>query len=342
MLVVLKKNVSENNVLKIKDTISSLGIESRLMVSGETRIISTDKETPNFDDALLSQLEGVQDIFLSSKPYKLASRDIRPEDTVVRLNGHPIGDQFFTLIAGPCSVESEVQIMKTAEFLASRGVKILRGGAYKPRSSPYSFQGLGKEGLKLLSRAAAKFDMKIVTEAMDPVGLMEVNEFADMIQIGSRNMQNFSLLKAAGKLDKPVLLKRGFSATLEELLLSAEYILSEGNGNVVLCERGVRTFDNQSRNMLDINAVPVLKELTHLPVIIDPSHATGNRDRIIPLSRAALAVGAHGIMVEVHPNPENALSDGPQSLSFEGFNRLIKQLTPIAGALNTPIRGIHE
>ncbi len=342
MIVVLKKDVSENEILTIQNTINSLGMESRLMISGETRVIGTNEETPVFDDAPLRRLEGIQDIYHGAKPYKLASRDFHPENTVVMLDGHPIGDQNFTLIAGPCSVESEDQIMKTAEFLASKGVKILRGGAYKPRSSPYSFQGLGKTGLKLLSVAAARFDMKIVTEAMDPVSLQEVGEFADMIQIGSRNMQNFSLLKAAGKLNKPVLLKRGFSATLEELLLSAEYILSEGNGNVVLCERGVRTFDNQSRNMLDINAVPALKELTHLPVLIDPSHATGNRDRIIPLSRAALAVGADGIMVEVHPQPDKALSDGPQSLSFDGFNQLLEQLKPIARALNTQIRGIHE
>ncbi|MGD9899671.1 MAG: 3-deoxy-7-phosphoheptulonate synthase [Calditrichaceae bacterium] len=342
MLVVLKKNVSENEILTIKNAINSMGIESRLMISGENKIIGTTEVTPGIDDELLRRLGGIQDIFHSAKPYKLASRDFHPADTIVKLGDYPIGDQSFTIIAGPCSVESEEQIMRTTEFLASRGIKIMRGGAYKPRSSPYSFQGLGKAGLKLLSNAAAKFDMKIVTEAMDPVSLMEVDEFADMIQIGSRNMQNFSLLKAAGKLNKPVLLKRGFSATLEELLLSAEYILSEGNGNVVLCERGVRTFDSQSRNMLDINAVPALKELTHLPVLIDPSHATGNRDRIIPLSRAALAVGADGIMVEVHPQPDKALSDGPQSLSFDGFDQLLEQLKPIARALNTQIRGIHE
>ena len=265
-----------------------------------------------------------------SVEYKLASRQNRSEDTLITLGGQIIGGKHFTIIAGPCAVESEAQIDETAAFLAENGIGLMRGGAYKPRTSPYSFQGLGERGLEILAAAGAKYGLRIVTEAMDIVAIERLAENADMIQIGSRNMQNFPLLKAAGKINKPILLKRGLSATINEFLLAAEYILEAGNESIVLCERGGRGFNEYTRNVLDIGAIPLLQQLSHLPVIADPSHAAGRSDLIAPLSRAAAAIGAHGLMIEVHPHPDKALSDGNQSLNFSQFEALLKTIKPFS------------
>lgn len=260
--------------------------------------------------------------------YKLVSRQNHVQDSIIRIGENIFGGENFVIIAGPCAVESEAQINETAEFLSTAGIRMMRGGAFKPRTSPYSFQGLGLKGLQLLAGAGERYGLSIVTEAMDIVAIEQVAEYADMIQIGSRNMQNFPLLKAAGKINRPVLLKRGLSATIDELLLAAEYIFDAGNEQVILCERGVRGFNDHTRNMLDISAIPILQKLSHLPVIADPSHASGRSDLVVPLSRAAVAIGAHGLMIEVHPNPQAALSDSAQSLDFSEFQNLIKEIEP--------------
>ena len=274
-------------------------------------------------------LPGVVQCITVTKPFKLISREIRKEDTVIKLDDIEIGGKDITLIAGPCSVESEEQIFATARQLAKMDVKLLRGGAFKPRTSPYAFQGLGEEGLKLLAKVREETGMKIVSEAIDIEVLDMVAEYVDVIQIGARNMYNYSLLKKAGKINKPVLLKRGLSATLEEFLMAAEYIASQGNFNIILCERGIRTFSDYSRNTLDMNVIPTIKQLSHLPIIIDPSHASGDRKSVIPLSRGAIAAGADGIIVEVHYNPEAALCDGAQSLYPMQFKQLVGQLKKI-------------
>ena len=264
--------------------------------------------------------------------YKLASREVKTEDTIVDIAGVKIGKGKVVVVAGPCAVESEDQIMETAQAVKKAGAAILRGGTFKPRTSPYSFQGLGAKGLKLLAKAGNKFDIPVVTEVVSPEDVGLVSEHADMLQIGARNAQNFALLKACGGSKRPVLLKRGLSGTVEELLLSAEYILDAGNKNVVLCERGIRTFETATRNTLDINAIPLIKQLTHLPLIADPSHGTGKRDLVTPVGKACIAAGADGLMVEVHPQPEYAKSDGPQSLNFNQFKVFMKEIRKIAKA----------
>jgi len=274
----------------------------------------------------LSGLPGIREVLEPSTPYPLVSRERRKKGTVIQVGRVRIGDGSFVVIAGPCSVESREQILKTARVVKKAGAHMLRGGVYKPRTSPYSFQGLGKKGLQYLAEARKITGLPIVTEVLSPADLGMVSEVADVLQIGSRNMQNFPLLKAVGKSARPVLLKRGMMATLEEFLLAAEYILSEGNEQVILCERGIRTFEPSTRNTLDISCVPLLKEWSHLPVIVDPSHASGRRSLVLPLSRAALAVGADGLMVEVHPEPARALSDGFESLDFPAFSALMKDL----------------
>jgi 3-deoxy-7-phosphoheptulonate synthase len=276
----------------------------------------------------------VQEVIHVTRPYQLASREHHPEDTVVDIGGVKVGGKEFTLMAGPCSVESEEQCLKIAEVVAEAGVRIFRGGAYKPRSSPHTFQGLGEKGLEILAGVRERFGLKIVTEAVDTDTLELVARYTDIIQIGARNMQNYSLLRKAGQSGKPILLKRGQSATLEELLLSAEYILAENNPNVILCERGVRTLANHSRNTLDLSAVPFIKSNSHLPIIADPSHGTGRREKVLPLSRASMAVGADGLMVEIHHKPETALSDGAQSITLDMFRDLMKQLRRLAPALD--------
>jgi len=282
----------------------------------------------------LESLGGVLEIIHVSQPYKQVSREWRDEPTIVELpNGTRIGGSEVAVMAGPCAVESEAQIVGIARRLREAGATILRGGAFKPRTSPYSFQGMGEAGLKLLAKAREETGMAIVTEALDGESLALVAEYADVIQIGARNMQNFSLLRRAGRTGKPILLKRGMAATVKDLLLSAEYVLAEGNGQVILCERGVRGFDTHTRNLLDLTAIPVVKSLSHLPIIADPSHGTGLRAKVIPMARAAIAAGADGVMVEVHPDPERAMSDGAQSLYPDQFEELMEQIAVIAEAI---------
>ena len=286
------------------------------------------------DAANFQTLPGVEKVIPVLKPYKLASRDFQKKDTVVKVGSDVrVGGGTFTVMAGPCAVETSEQTLECARRVSKSGARVLRGGAFKPRTSPYAFQGLGREGLEILASARKETGLPVITEVMTVEDVPLVAEFADILQIGARNSQNFNLLDACGRQPKPVLLKRGLSGTIEELLLSAEYILSRGNPNVILCERGIRTYEKATRNTLDISAVPVLKSLSHLPVVIDPSHATGLRHLVAPLSKAAVAVGADGVLIEVHPHPEKALCDGPQSLTPEMFDALIHELRPIAKAV---------
>jgi len=302
-------------------------------IEGEERVVIGVVGTGDVT-ACLESLEAMPQVDLAvriSAPYKFVSREFRPTRTQIRVNGTVIGGEEFVVIAGPCSVESEQQIMETAEAVAAAGARLLRGGAFKPRSSPYDFQGLELEGLKLLRKAKEATGLAILTELMSNADIDLVAEYADIIQIGARNMQNFSLLKAVGKCGRPIMLKRGMSSTIKELLMSAEYIVAHGNPNVILCERGIRTFETETRNTCDIAAVAVLNELTHLPVVVDPSHATGRRSLVPPLARAAVAIGADGLLVEVHPHPERAFSDGAQSLTIPQFKEMMKELEAFFG-----------
>jgi len=279
-------------------------------------------------------LPGVLEVIKVSHPYKLVSREFHPQDSVVSIGGVPVGGEHVVVIAGPCAVETELQCLTVAERIAKTGCRLFRGGAYKPRTSPYSFQGLGEAGLKILAKVREQHGFGIITEAIDNESLELVEQYADVIQIGARNMQNFSLLKRAGRCRKPVMVKRGMSATLEEFLMAAEYVMSEGNYNVILCERGVRTFADHTRNTLDLSVVPAVQRLSHLPIVVDPSHGTGKRNKVTPLSRAAIAVGADGLLVEVHPEPDQALSDGMQSLYPDQFDELmtqVRQIAPVVG-----------
>ena len=289
------------------------------------------------DPRELEVLDGVKEVFRITKPYKLVSRSFRVENTVVEVGGAGIGDDSVVVMAGPCSIEGEEQIHRIAEIVAKAGAKVLRGGAYKPRTSPYSFQGLGGEGLRFLRDAADANGLGTVSEVMDASQVELMGEYVDIFQVGARNMQNFSLLKALGRVNKPVLLKRGLSATVEEMLMSAEYILAGGNHEVIFCERGIRTFETALRNTLDVSAIPVVQQASHLPIIADPSHASGFRDKVAPLARAAVAAGADGLMIEVHEDPEKAKSDGPQSLYPGQFEELMEQLRLIASALGRSI-----
>jgi 3-deoxy-7-phosphoheptulonate synthase len=290
-------------------------------------------------ETLLS-IQGVEEVHSVTKPYKQVSREWREADTIVEVSGGiRFGGPEVPIIAGPCAVESDEQILGIADQVRAMGASLLRGGAFKPRTSPYSWQGLGEEGLKMLARAREATGLAIVTEALDPDGVDLVAEYADVLQIGARNMQNYPLLRRAGRCGKPVLLKRGMSATINELLLAAEYLLAEGNDDVILCERGVRSFDNHTRNLFDLTAVPVVKALSHLPIIADPSHGTGVRDKVIPMARASVAAGADGLMIEVHPDPPSALSDGSQSLYPEQFSELMKQIRVIATAIGRSVKG---
>jgi len=286
---------------------------------------------------VFESMPGVLEVIPVTHAYKLVSREVKPEDSVVKVGGVPVGGGAFTLVAGPCAVESEEQLLTVARAVKAKGAHLLRGGAYKPRTSPYSFQGLGEQGLQLLARAREETGLPVVTEAIDAESVDLVERYADAIQIGARNMQNFALLKRAGRAKKPVLLKRGLAATLEEFLMSAEYILSEGNYQVILCERGVRTFSDFSRNTLDLAVVPAVKQISHLPILVDPSHGTGRRDKVVPMSRGAAAVGADGLIVEVHHDPDRALSDGPQSITPDAFGALVDELRQITGVLGKTI-----
>jgi 3-deoxy-7-phosphoheptulonate synthase len=338
MLVVMQSNATEEQVRAVCERIESLGLKAHAIPGSGRTAIGITGNSGAVDLGTLESFPGVIECIPVTKPYKLVSRDVKEEDSVIRIST-PSGDVFvggphIAMVAGPCAVETEEQCFSVAEQLQSTGVKLFRGGAYKPRTSPYSFQGLGLSGLKILSRVRKQFGFGIVTEAIDNESLDLVEEYADIIQIGARNMQNFSLLKRAGRAKLPVLLKRGMSATLDEFLMAAEYILSEGNYNVMLCERGVRTFSDFSRNTLDLAVVPAVKKRSHLPIFVDPSHGTGKRHKVLPLSRAAIAVGADGLLVEVHHEPEKALSDGIQSIVPSEYAELMREVQQIAQVLH--------
>lgn len=326
MLILLKTDATRQDIETVKEKVLALGFTPH-EIPGAQRVaigITGNKEKVSPDN--FQSLPGVIDVISVSKPFKLVGREFKPDNTIVDVGGVTFGGNEIQVIAGPCSVESRNQILETAEIVRQSGAKLLRGGAFKPRTSPYAFQGLKLEGLEYLKEAAEKTGLKVVTEVKDTETLSAVAECSDILQIGARNMYNFSLLEKVGELKKPVLLKRGFSSTIEELLMAAEYILSKGNYNVILCERGIRTFENYTRNTLDLNAIPVIKKLSHLPVIVDPSHGTGAWDLVPPMAQAAIAAGADGLMVEVHAQPDKALSDGYQSLSPKTFLSMTKQL----------------
>ena len=329
MLLVMHKDATSEQIDSVMLMVTENGYTPRPIPGGERLSIGILNNKGPVDGSRFLSMKGVKEAIPVTRPYKLVSREFKREDTIINVKGVNIGSGHPTVIAGPCAIESETQALTIAKRVQEAGAEIFRGGAFKPRTSPYSFQGLGLEGLEILSRVRDVTGMPVVTEVLDYENFDMVEQYADMVQIGTRNMQNFSLLRRAGLCQKPILLKRGFAATIDEWLMAAEYILAEGNAQVVLCERGVRTFVNHSRNTLDLSAVPVVKRESHLPIIIDPSHAAGRRDQVIPLSRAGVAVGAHGLMVEVHNAPEKALSDGPQSLYPEQFDLLVRQVRAI-------------
>ena len=329
MLIVMRHDATDEQVARVIDSVRGHGFNPKPVPGAERTAICVLGNRGPIDAALFDAQPGVLECIPVTKPYKLVSRDTRDENTVVEVNGVRIGGgNPLAVIAGPCSVESRDQIFRAAEELAERGIRLMRGGAYKPRTSPYAFQGMGDEALSLLSEVRRQFGVGIVTEAVDHENFDKVEAVADVVQIGARNMQNFSLLRRAGGSRKPILLKRGMSATIEELLMAAEYILTGGNDHVILCERGVRTFADHTRNTLDLSAIPVVKQLSHLPIIVDPSHAAGKWEFVIPLSLAARGVGADGLIVEVHPDPDKALCDGAQSLNLKHFDELLQKLHP--------------
>ncbi|CAN5655567.1 3-deoxy-7-phosphoheptulonate synthase [soil metagenome] len=340
MLVVMSHNASEADIGRVVSTIRDMGYDARPIPGKQRTAIGLIGNDGKVDSSRLEALPEVLQVIHVTQPYKQVSREWRADPTIIELaNGTRIGGDDIVLMAGPCSVESEEQILGVAHRLRDMGATILRCGAFKPRTSPYAWQGLGIRGLELLAEARAQTGLAIVTEALETDTVAAVAEYADIIQIGARNMQNYPLLRRAGKTGRPILLKRGLSATIKELLLSAEYILAEGNGQVILCERGIRSFDDQTRNLLDLTAIPVVKALSHLPIIADPSHGTGIRAKVIPMARAAVAAGADGLMIEVHPNPDRALSDGAQSLWPEQFEELVGQVGLIAEAIGRRLVG---
>ncbi|MDD5680927.1 MAG: 3-deoxy-7-phosphoheptulonate synthase [Candidatus Omnitrophica bacterium] len=334
MIIVLRPNATQKEIDHIIEKVKKLGLKPMVSRGVERTIIGVIGEEDVIRIQPLEVYPGVEKVMPILKPYKLVSRDFKKEDTIVDIgNGVKIGGKKIVVMAGPCSVENETLLIKIAKSVKESGAVILRGGAFKPRTSPYAFQGLGEEGLKFLKEAKKITGLPVVTEIMDVRDMSLIEKYADIIQIGARNMQNFNLLKEVGQSKKPVLLKRGMSATIKELLMSAEYILSEGNFNVILCERGIRTFEEHTRFTLDISAIPVIKQLSHLPVVVDPSHATGKWGLVLPCSKAAIAAGADGLIIEVHPNPEEALSDGAQSLLPEKFTELMKEVGKVAKAV---------
>jgi len=338
VLVVMKRDATKEEIDGVVRRIGELGLTATPLPGAERTAIGTFGVAAREYAEQLESLPGVAEIVLVSRPFKLSSREVHPADSVVRIGDVPIGNgQPLAVLAGPCSVESREQTMSTARAVRAAGASLLRGGAYKPSTSPYHFRGLGPSGLELLSEARAATGLPVVTEVLTPSDVELVASYADCLQIGARNMQNFSLLDACGEQSKPVLLKRGMSATVEELLLSAEYILAKGNQNVILCERGIRTFEKYTRNTFDINAIPLLKRLSHLPVIADPSHGTGKWYLVTPVALAAVAAGADGLLIEVHPAPDHALKDGFQSLTFEHFEKLMAMLPAVAGAVGRPV-----
>lgn len=337
MLVVMQSTASQEQIDQVLAAIRRMNLTPHPLPGAIRTAIGITGNISAVDPRSLEVLPGVMELLRVTKPYKLASREMHREDTVVPLPRTRIGPGTFTIIGGPCSVENEEMILRTAEFLRGQGVNLMRAGAYKPRTSPYAFQGMGQKGLDILAKAREKTGIGVVTELMDTECADAVEEAADVIQIGARNMQNFSLLKRVSRARKPVLLKRGLSATLEEWLMAAEYVMAGENYNVVLCERGVRTFSDHSRNTLDLSVIPPAKALSHLPVLVDPSHGTGKRDYVPAMAMAALAAGADGLLIEVHPDPDKALSDGAQSLDFAGFTKLMEQLRRLAEALGKTI-----
>jgi 3-deoxy-7-phosphoheptulonate synthase len=344
MLVVMKAQATPEEIQAVCEHIEQLGFRPHPLPGAQRTAIGITGNQGEIDHGNIDELSGVAEVIRVSKPYKLVSRDVKEEDTVVHFPGTnaSIGGRDLAIIAGPCSIETREQAFAVAEQVAKAGAQFFRGGAYKPRTSPYAFQGLGEEALKIMAEIRDRFGLRIVTEAIDNEVLELVDKYADVIQIGARNMQNFSLLKAAGRKRKPVLLKRGIAATLDEFLMAAEYIMSEGNYQVILCERGVRTFADHTRNTLDLSIVPAVHRLSHLPILVDPSHGTGKRNKVIPLSRAAVAVGCDGLIVEVHHQPEKALSDGMQSIYPEQFVQLMDETSQIATVLSRNVpRGIQ-
>jgi 3-deoxy-7-phosphoheptulonate synthase len=336
MVVVMKERVSGEQVERVIAHLVKLGMDVHRS-TGASRVVLGVVGSGKVDMRLIEMMEGVHEVIRITEPYKLASRTFKPEDTVFSVGDVRIGGDEVIVMAGPCSAEDEAQVNNTAAAIKRAGAKVLRGGAFKPRSSPYSFQGLGEEGLRLLRAAASAHDLKLVTEVMDISQIELIDRYADLFQVGARNMQNFTLLRELGRTRKPILLKRGISATVEEWLLSAEYVLAGGNTEVILCERGIRTFETATRNTLDISAIPIVKQLSHLPVFVDPSHGTGRRDKVAPMARAAVAAGADGLLIEVHCDPDHALSDGAQSLFPGQFDRLMAELRIIAPAIGRSI-----
>ena len=330
MVIIIEPNVPESQIEDVIKKLNDMGFDVHRSTGVNRTVLGVIGNVDKIDIRDIKILPGVSDVYRISEPYKLASRSYHHDDSVFHIRDVVIGSKEVIVIAGPCAIESKEQIMKVAESVSKAGAKILRGGAYKPRTSPYSFQGLGEEGLKILNKVREETGLLIITEAIDHANIELIEQYADIIQLGARNMQNYSLLRQAGHATKPILLKRGFSATIEELLMSAEYIMAEGNTRIMLCERGIRTFSDNTRNTLDLSAILSIKEVSHLPVIVDPSHAAGRREYVIPLSRGAIAIGADGILVEVHNDPLHALSDGMQSLYPEQFAELMKEIKALA------------
>ncbi len=337
MIVIMRAHATPEEVRHVQDRIADLGFQSHLSTGKERTIIGVIGDERPLSEGVLATIEGVEKVVRVLTPFKLASRDFHPQDTIVPINGHAIGGQRVIIMAGPCAVESPEQIREAAYAVKEAGAHILRAGVFKPRTSPYSFQGMGTSGLELLAQVREETGLAVVSEVMAPSQVPLVAECADILQIGTRSMQNYNLLHAVGESGKPVLLKRGMMSTMEELLMSAEYILSHGNNRLILCERGIRTFERYTRNTLDISAVPVLKQMTHLPIVIDPSHAVGHWQYVTALGRAAVAAGADGLLVEVHPHPEEALSDGQQSLRPERFAELVTQVQAVAHAVGREV-----
>jgi 3-deoxy-7-phosphoheptulonate synthase len=338
MVVVMQEGAPEEQVQRVINRLMEMGFDIHRSTGVAQTVLGAVGVRPDFDHRDIELLEGVEAVHRISSPYKLASRHFRPEGSIIQLGrGVAVGGPEIIMMAGPCSVESAAQVDTVAAVVAEHGARVLRGGAFKPRTSPYSFQGLGKEGLELMRRAADKYHLLVVSEVMDLTQISMMIDYVDIFQVGARNMQNYNLLKELGKVSKPILLKRGISATIEEMLLSSEYIMAGGNYEVVLCERGIRTFESATRNTLDVSAIPVVHKLSHLPIIADPSHATGRRDKVMPMARAAVAAGADGLLVEVHHDPEKALSDGAQALYPDQFAQLMKELRMIAPAVGRTI-----
>ncbi len=337
MFIVMETTATREMVARVCKEVEKLGLTAHPIPGAQRTAIGVTGNKERVDSTRILTLKGVQEIVQVTKPYKLVARESHPEDTVVDINGVKVGGEAFVVMAGPCSIENREQALAIAEQVAESGARVFRGGAFKPRTSPYSFQGLGKPGLEILAQVGRKFGLATVTEAIDTETIELVAEYADIVQIGARNMQNYSLLRKAGRTKKPILLKRGMSATVLELLMAAEYIMAEGNRNVILCERGIRTFTDQTHNILDLSAIPQVKRMSHLPIIVDPSHGSGRRYKVQPLSRAAIAVGADGLLVEVHHRPEEALSDGAQAITPEDFSALMDDMRKLAPVLNRTV-----